>query len=157
MKYKALPAAVLLLISACSGDSKVGPQGPKGDPGPQGPQGLTGLTGATGPMGPQGPQGPPGGGFYTSRDNVYCNRATVTDNSSALVVSCTSPADLPLSGSCYSADDTVAVVTVSEPQAWSPASTVISATWFCAFGKNGVGLSHPFVGAVGFICCIKHP
>jgi len=160
-KYQFICAATaLVLVAACTEDGKVGPQGPRGEPGPEGPpgpQGPQGLPGVQGPVGPQGVVGPQGGGIYTSRDDVYCNTAVGSDNTGTLTASCSAPADLPLSGSCYSAQDNVAVVLTSQPDGWAPASTTISAGWLCVFGKNGIRLNTPFASAAAVICCVRRP
>jgi hypothetical protein len=116
-----------------------------------------GSTGATGSIGPQGPIGPKGGGLYTTRNDVYCNKALTSDALGVLRVSCSAPADLPLSGGCFSVDDRVAVVLRSEQDGWEGVSSTIAAGWRCEFGKNGILLSTPFAGAAATICCVKSP
>lgn len=158
-------AAALALLVACSGNTgpqgpigPTGPTGPQGPAGPTGPQGLAGANGPQGPIGPQGPPGPANGGFYTSRDNVYCNTVTgLTAGRSFLTASCSAVADLPLAGSCTAPDDTVGLAAVSSPQGWHGATSTAPAEWFCQFAKNGVAISVDYPGASATICCVTHP
>jgi hypothetical protein len=88
---------------------------------------------------------------------VYCRKVVGSDALGVLRASCDAPADLPLSGSCFSVDDRVAAVFSSEPDGWEGVSSTIAAAWDCTFGKNGVRLSTPFAGAAGTICCVRNP
>src|SRR5690606_3698255 len=92
----------LCLFLACD-TSGTGPKGDKGDRGPAGPVGPQGPTGPQGPQGeagPPGPQGAIGGGLYTSREDLYCVRATGSSAAGDLSVRCEDVADLPISGRC---------------------------------------------------------
>ena len=164
-RFLRIGVAGFAILLACAGNTgpqgpigQTGPTGSQGPPGSTGPQGPVGATGPQGPIGPQGPAGPANGGFYTSRDNVYCN--TVTGISAGvyfLTARCSAIADLPLTGSCTAPDDRIGLVSESRPDAWHGATSNDAAGWFCSFAKNGLAISVAYPGASATICCVTHP
>jgi hypothetical protein len=129
-------------------------QGPKGDPG------------LPGPPGPGGDAGSPGGGFYTSRGNVYCRDQVGPLDAGiftgTVTASCDSVADLPLTGTCdgqvlASATTQPLPASFNLPVYWDvPDGTarVPPAAWECLWlGSPPPNQSNGH----SRICCIKHP
>ena len=153
-------ALLVAVAAACSGSKgEVGPIGPQG---PVGPQGATGATGAQGPAGATGATGPAGaanGGFYTSRNNVYCVVAQMPNDSSVtgITATCTSDQDLPLTGSCASIGGTPNLTLAGNgPTFWEGMNVGNPAAWNCDWiNSAGQGVNVP--GAAATICCIRHP
>ena len=160
MKRSALLSLVVVFAAACDGQK--GAAGPTGPQGPQGATGATGATGSQGPTGPTGPVGPPGaanGGFYTSRNDVYCNVVQMATGATIFTVSaiCNSDQDLPLTGSCASIGGTGNLtLVVNTPELWAGMNVGNPAGWGCGW-INSVGQAVNVPGAAATICCIKHP
>ena len=150
-----MTVALLLSLTACDkGDTgPAGPAGPKGDKGDPGEQGLPGNQG---PQGIQGPQGPMGGGYYTSRADIYC-KSSIGTTTGTVTVACDTANDLPLTGSCSVGGTTPLILARNGGlSTWSGPSTQ-AATWDCSWGdSSGVIVNNVPTGKAE-ICCIKHP
>lgn len=117
----------------------------EGDAGPEGPAGPTGATGATGATGPSGPAG---GGFYTSRRDVYCvNELMGAGSQLSVTAQCANAQDLPLTGGCWSG---ATPPVGGAPVGWAAADPTSPAGWECAWSSN-----QPSAKAT--ICCVRHP
>ena len=155
MRFRVLTAALLLSLTACDkGDTgpagPAGPKGDKGDPGEQGPPGNQG------PQGIQGPQGPMGGGYYTSRADIYC-KSSVGTTTGIVSVTCDTANDLPLAGSCSVGGTTALNIAQNgRLDTWAGPSTQ-PAAWDCSWSDaSGVRVNNVPTGKAE-ICCIKHP
>lgn len=136
--------------------------GPKGDTGDRGPAGPAGPQGPVGPPGPQGEAGPPGprgaigGGLYTSREDLYCVRATGSSAAGDLAVQCEDVADLPISGRCGGSGWSQAtVLRVNASEYWDdPAG---KAGWRCDWALVSTMTAPPggFPLAQAEICCVR--
>lgn len=131
-----------------------------GAPGAQGAPGDPGAPGDKGDKGDPGLQGPPGGGLYTSRNDVYCNTAIPADmpsGASTLVAQCDTPRDLPLSGFCSQIDRDGAN-TRTRAADWGLANSTLPASLFCewSIANTGIPLSQ-LPRAEAQICCVKNP
>jgi hypothetical protein len=136
-----------LVLAACD---KTGPQGPQGTEGPQGDPGLVGTTGPQGDPGVVGTVGPPGqrgGGYYTSRNDVYCNYTSMAAGSATNVTAkCSTDYDIAVGGGCLG---TVAAVG-SYPSFWSGVNIGNPASWVCSYTSNQPG-------AQAWVCCVHVP
>ena len=140
-----LAFALTLALCACGGSA--GPEGPQGQQGPAGPQGPQGLNGADGGTGPA------GGGYYTSRNTVYCNTVAMAAGDTFVIASCNNLQDLPLSGGCSLPYGTLPV-TNSIPVYWDSAAAGSSAAgWLCSW----TGTNAAQYGASATICCVSVP
>jgi len=159
---KPVAVFVLALAFGAACDGARGPVGPTGPQGPKGDTGATGATGSTGPTGPTGPMGPPGaanGGYYTSRNDVYCNVVQMANGPTIFTVSaaCNSDQDLPLTGSCASIGGTGNLTLATNgPELWEGMNVGNPANWGCGW-INSSGQSVNVPGAAATICCIKKP
>lgn len=129
--------------------------------GATGNAGATGLTGAPGPAGAAGPAGPPGpanGGLYVSRDNVYCNAATMQAGPTILTVAaaCNNAQDLPLAGSCTAGSAVPNLTTfLNGPGFWEGNNAANPANWTCGWlTASSQNVNVP--GATAVICCIRN-
>ena len=151
---------LVALTAACSSsDGKTGPAGLQGSPGPQGETGPAGPQGPAGQTGAVGPPGPANGGFYTSRDNVYCVTATMPNDAgvTGIGATCNSDRDLPLTGSCASVGGTGNLTLAGNgPVLWQGMNVGNPASWGCRW-VNSAGQSVNVPGAVATICCIRVP
>ena len=155
-------AALLLTTSlvACS-DGSMGPQGPAGPQGPRGEQGLQGGQGERGPPGALGEQGPPGaqgGGYYTSKSNLYCNRTKgTTVPGPPLIAACNEREDLPIHGSCGGSPWGERVyLAINEGFAWTALST--PAEWRCDWARiDTTGPTVILDDLFAEICCVRRP
>jgi hypothetical protein len=154
MRLRLITAALLLSLTACQrGDvGPAGPPGPKGDKGDPGEQGLPGIQGI---QGAQGPQGPIGGGYYTSRQDLYC-RSSMGTTTGTVEADCDNAADLPLTGSCANSEPTALnIATNGLIQNW-PGNSILPAAWVCEWSSGGARVNNVPSGRAT-ICCIKHP
>src|SRR5690606_29575967 len=156
---RALLVLPLCFLLACDAS---GTQGPKGDPGERGPAGPQGPQGPAGPQGPQGEAGAPGmpgaigGGLYTSREDLYCVRATGSSPGGALEVRCEDVADLPVSGRCGGSGSSEAtVLRVNASENWDVPSG--KAGWRCdwALVSTMTAPAGGFPLAQAEICCVR--
>lgn len=146
---------ILLLVCAIALSACEGATGAMGPAGPSGPDGGSG---------PAGPAGTDGGGYYSSRANVYCNTVTNTAGLAVVTAPCNTLTDIPIGGGCSSSPTvtTVALVT-SQPVAWEAAYVdQVPAYWACAWVSNGAGTSTDgtpviLTGASAKICCVQVP
>jgi hypothetical protein len=154
--------AMVAALVACT--QATGPQGPVG---PKGDQGVQGVQGQPGPAGDAGPRGPAGTGAYASRSDTYCNRRTglfiadggVQAGIGSMVVTCTDPADLPLTGSCDGQDIQNYYLVTSFPAGgrWDGTTPGTPAGWECDFAYVPGHAQNDMSGARGVICCISKP
>ena len=156
MRFRVMTAALLLSLTACNkGDpGPTGPAGPKGDKGDQGAQGLPGAQGA---QGLPGPQGPIGGGYYTSRADIYCKTSPLGTTTGTVTVACDTANDLPLAGACSVGGTTpLNIAQNGGLNTWAGSSTQ-PAEWHCSWSDaTGVTVNNVPTGKAE-ICCIKHP
>jgi hypothetical protein len=161
-----LVLGLMFALTACKGAD--GLQGPKGDPGAKGDQGIQGVQGpkgdkgepgekgAQGDQGIQGLQGLTGGGLYTKRSDLYCDRVAATDalgpNATA---KCRTDTDLPVSGSCDNeGGDSVNYLSYrAKPQFETNPSSYFCA-WTLPAGSTGTNL---VTSLYAYICCIRNP
>lgn len=151
-------ALVILFVSTLACTGKTGPPGAQGPAGQNGAQGIQGSQGAKGDTGLQGIQGPPGGGLYTSRNDVYCNTVMMTANPTAFTVraACNTDLDLPLAGSCEAPGTIALNLTTNGPNLWAGQNVGNPAYWECGWTPPG-GAATNAPGALATICCVKRP
>lgn len=135
-----------LVIAGCE-KGPVGPAGPEGLAGPQGDPGLVGSTGPQGDPGLAGTVGPPGGGYYRSRNDVYCNYTAMASGAGATVTAkCSTDYDIAVGGGCIATVPAVA----SYPAFWSGVNVGNPANWNCGYSANQPG-------AQAWVCCVHVP
>ena len=146
---------VAVTVDASTAYACTGTNGTPGTPG------AKGDAGAPGAKGDQGVPGLTGGGYYTSRSNVYCEEAIASAHTGPLSfrASCRSNADLPLSGSCFQSDrDDVVLAAATDFATWHDPAPSAPAYFVCNWTKAGTGvLLSTIPNAVARICCVTHP
>lgn len=150
-------AVMLSVVTACSSTGDAGPQGPQGEQGPKGDKGDRGDAGVQGIPGAQGIQGPMGGGFYVSRDVLYCNTAVGT-TSGVVKAACNDVNDLPLTGTCQKPEGPVLNLAVNgSPGSTWPGPSTAAAEWWCEWADTAGVIVNTLPTAKATICCIAVP
>ena len=131
---------------------ETGATGPAGETGATGPAGPTGATGETGPSGPSGPSGPPAGGAALDKANMYQKASPATQidpgETVAAFVQCNDANDVPVEGTCNTANSADPVVIASNQATdWDNAGAVSG--YRCWFRNLGI-VSH--TGQAKIVC-----
>lgn len=122
---------------------------------------VMGAAACTGSTGPAGPSGPTGGGYYTSRADVYCNTNAYSlgDTAATITASCSTALDLPLTGACDlsgAAYGAVPYLTTNRLQYWAGTGLTQPAEWICGW-QDSTRAAFIAPGATVTICCITVP
>ena len=104
-----------------------------------------------------------GSSAYSSRQQLHCNTVNMSDpNATDVSASCTSPDDLPVTGSCSNPGPPVpggdAVLARNEPTGWDANFQLqgVTAGWLCSWTIAGQPVHVP--GGKATICCaVKTP
>jgi len=145
-----LAVVLMMLVWGCAG-----PIGPQGEPGDEGPPGDAGAAG------PKGDTGSTGGGYYTSRENVYCNEVIGTTSADAfrIAVDCNDANDLYLTGGCDRVNAPDSFLYENAPVAIDQTTASgFSAGHRCQWVFNpGGSAPSSLPSARGRVCCIQVP